>query len=683
MSSSGDSGDPLHDEPFARAGDPAVVQRVFDQLPLMVCAVEGPELRFTAATRAYRTYAGRETITGTPFHEAYPEVMGQRIAELFERVASSGQSESLREWRVQFELPDSGGEIEAFVDLEVWPVRDARGEVTGIICQVADVTGRVQDRQAARLRVELAEQSLERARDIIDVLQRELLPASLPVLPSCHVAASYLLAEAGVSAGGDWFDAVVLTGGRVALVVGDVVGHGVAASAAMAQLRAVLHDRLDENGDLLGAVAAVDRLARRVRSARAATVCVLVLDPSNGAVEYCSAGHPPPLIAGPDGARFLPASGQGPLGTGARYTTATGTLDTDEVVVLYTDGIVERPGRAPSAATVELAQAVDDAVAGRIFAVEGGTAAERACTEPLELLVRQSGHSDDITLIAAQRRDVVVPLRLDVDPGEGWPGRVRTAVDRWVIAQHGSDDDRVALSHIAVELVTNSVEHALVDDQPLQVSIEASLTDDGEAWLAVSDNGRWRQPSQPGTDQHSASGGDGRHRGRGLAMTRIFVDALDVDRTPGGTTVTARRRMSRLARLLSNDTATLGGTAASRPRTAEFYVENRSTTETSRIAVHGPLDVSTAPDLGMQLDRYTFGGTQDLVVDLTNVTHLASAAVSVFFRAQSRRSTDDGRHHQLTLYAPAGSIAQHVLSLVDLPHTTTDPDSTDPDMLLH
>src|SRR4249919_2602692 len=88
------------------------------------------------------------------------------------------------------------------------------------------------------------------AREIVAELQQALLPTSLPVLPRARIAARYLAAGHEQSAGGDWFDAIPLAGGSVALVVGDVVGHGVAASAAMGQLRAVLAELLAAEGDL-------------------------------------------------------------------------------------------------------------------------------------------------------------------------------------------------------------------------------------------------------------------------------------------------------------------------------------------------------------------------------------------------------------------------------------------------
>jgi len=86
--------------------------------------------------------------------------------------------------------------------------------------------------------------------------------------------------------------------------------------------------------------------------------------------------------------------------------------------------------------------------------------------------------------------------------------------------------------------------------------------------------------------------------------------------------------------------------------------------------VHGPLDGNTVDELRVELDRYTLGGSHQLVVDLTAVTRLARAAVAELYR--TKPDTDD-RLYPLRLFAPAGSTAHHVLALVDLPHTTRDP----------
>lgn len=476
-------------------------------------------------------------------------------------------------------------------------------------------------------------------------MQRQLLPAGLPVLPCLGVSATYLLADAG----GDWFDAVPAPGGRLALIVGDVVGHGVPALAAMGQLRAVLHDRLDETGDIPTAIAAADRTARRMPGARAATVCIVLLDPADGTLTWCSAGHPPPLIATAEAARFLPA-GQGPLATGAAYRVRRDRLDPGEVLLLYSDGLIERPGRSPAAATAELAQVVR-----RVIDSAG---IERVCTQTLEQLVSRTGHTDDITLLAAQRRVPAPPLRLGGPGSRPSLALVRTAVDAWLTVLQAGEDDRVALTHAAVELVTNAFEHARPGSTDVVVTVTAELADDGECRLAVADDGRWRPRTRPGDEAFR------KDHGYGLAMAASFADHLDVAHDDNGTRATVRRRLSRPAGLLTTDQMS-AATARRAARMPELMlILDQPGAPTSRIAVHGALDAGNVEELGLTLDRYTLGGTHQLVVDLTAVTHLASAAVAELYRTRPG----------MRLYAPPGSTAQHVLTLVDLPHTTSDPD---------
>lgn len=502
-------------------------------------------------------------------------------------------------------------------------------------------------------------------RDVITTLQRQLLPAGLPVLPQARIAASYLLADAEDAAGGDWFDAVPVSGGRVALVVGDVVGHGVAASAAMGQLRAVLQDRLDDTGDIAAAIAAADRMAGRVPGTRAATVCLVLLDPVDGTLMWCSAGHPPPLIASPDSARYLAASGQEPLGTGTAYTVLSGRLEPGEVVLLYSDGIVERPGRTPAAATAELARVAGDTVAGRGFGEPSDLpVVDRVCTQTLELLVRQTGHADDIALLAAQRRIPVLPLRLSWRADQAAISAARFAVDVWVAAQDASEQDQVAFAHAVVELVTNAYEHARPDTSDATVRVTADLRDDGEARLTVSDDGRWHERARPGDEDYR------RDQGYGLAMTASLADHLDIDRGDAGTAVTFRRRLTHSARLLTAGQISHGPARVAEDEPGEMVIAVQPDAPGSRIAIRGPLDASTVEDLGTELDRLTLGGSHELTVDLTAVTHLASAAVAELHR--TRPGTGTG-HYPLRLYAPAGSTAHHVLSLVGLPHTTEDP----------
>ena len=322
-----------------------------------------------------------------------------------------------REWRVWFRRrPDSPPE-EAYVDFTGTPRRGANGSVLGVMFSVVDVTERVRLRQQAQRDGAAAQRDRGKAEGPYDrtsdlaALQAALLPTALPVLPRARIAARYLVAPAGQAAGGDWFDAVPLPGGNVALVVGDVVGHGVGAAAAMGQLRAVLRHALASQPDAAAALAQLDSFAAADPALHAATVCVAVLDPDTGSVRYCARGHPPPLIVSPDGAtRYLPASdagplgiGAGPLGTGAGISGESAVLAAGEIILLYSDGLIQRPGRSAEQGMAELAAVAADAAAGRSLPAGPEAApAERVCQLTVELLTR-TGHADDVTTLAAQR----------------------------------------------------------------------------------------------------------------------------------------------------------------------------------------------------------------------------------------------------------------------------------------
>ncbi len=283
--------------------------------------------------------------------------------------------------------------------------------MTRLVALVHDVTPQVLDRRSAQRRADVAEQRYAEARDVIDVLQRELLPTGLPIQPGLEIGGSYLLADAETACGG-WFDAVPLPDGRTALVIGDVVGHGVAASAAMGQLRAVLEDR-PTTAAISGKRLPRSTGWRNGSRGRAATLCVAAVDPADGRVTYCTAGHPPPLLIPSGGhARYLPSSGGGPLGTGSGFPLAADRLDVGDHLLLYSDGIIERPGLDVPASTIEFAQVATDVAAGRALREEWLADVDRLTTQTLELLVRVTGHADDITLLAVQRTVPPTPLTL-------------------------------------------------------------------------------------------------------------------------------------------------------------------------------------------------------------------------------------------------------------------------------
>ncbi|TDD85884.1 STAS domain-containing protein [Actinomadura darangshiensis] len=648
--------DPRDDDTADRLiGDARTVRELFDLLPAPVAGVEVPgDYRVVAANGAYRTLIGREGFVGRSLSALMPELMGQRLFGVLDRVFASGEPETIREWRIQIPTETGPGDI-LYIDCAVIPQLSADGEVTRLLAFVQNVTDSVADRKSEERRADTAERRLEEASDVIEILQRNLLPPGLPILPGLQIAGSYLPADAE-TAGGDWFDAVPLPDGRTALVIGDVVGHGVAASAAMGQLRAVLEDRLDHSGDIAEALAAADRLAGRLPAARAATVCVAAVDPAGGAVTYCTAGHPPPLLiaSGGDG-RYLPSSGGGPLGTGSAFPLAHDRLGVGDHLVLYSDGIIERPGVDVSAGTVEFARAAADVAADRALREEWLSAVDRVTTQTIELLVRETGHADDITLLAAQRTGLPAPLRMDERARPAVIPSVRRALDDWLHGLGTRAEDAILLRHAVGELVTNVVEHAY-GSPPGHVRVRAEATGRGSVEIEVADDGRWREHRrEPDLE-----------RGRGLAMAGDFADDLRVDAESAGTTATIRHRLTRPARLLTAGDVT-PPPAPAKDLPELLLILDQPSERAPRIRMDGPVDATTSEQLREELRMRTRGGTGPLTVDLTGVTHLASAGVAVLYEAEARTGAP------LLLYAPAGSPAQHVMALVALPHTTTDP----------
>ncbi len=240
---------PVHGDRAGRlVGEASVVRDVFEQLPVILMGMAGPDHRVVAMNAACRAFLGRSDVIGLPIREALPDIAGQQLYEFLDRAYASGQPQTGREWRAQIEI---GSEIrEVYADFTIAPWRAADGTINGLLVSAADATERVQQRQAAQEKTADAERRYRAARDVVAELQEALLPSTLPVLPRASIAAHYLVAGQEQAAGGDWFDAIPLGDGRIALIVGDVVGHGVAATAAMAQLRAVLAELLAAEPDL-------------------------------------------------------------------------------------------------------------------------------------------------------------------------------------------------------------------------------------------------------------------------------------------------------------------------------------------------------------------------------------------------------------------------------------------------
>ncbi|AMC63431.1 sigma factor regulatory protein [Mycobacterium tuberculosis variant africanum] len=181
-----------------------------------------------------------------------------------------------------------------------------------------------------------------------------LLAASVPVVPAPN-SRRVPGRRRGYRGGGDWFDALAL-GDRLVLVVGDVVGHGVEAAAVMSQLRTALRMQISAGYTVVEALEAVDRFHKQVPGSKSATMCVGSLDFTSGEFQYCTAGHPPPLLVTADAsARYVEPTGAGPLGSGTGFPVRSEVLNIGDAILFYTDGLIERPGRPLEASTAEFA----------------------------------------------------------------------------------------------------------------------------------------------------------------------------------------------------------------------------------------------------------------------------------------------------------------------------------------
>lgn len=643
--------------PAPTTSDPALLVRAVEAVPTGLLVYDGPDHVVVVANRTARAFFGdRPDILGRPLRSMFPESAGQNLVELVDSAYRTGEPFSAVEWGVVVAgHPDGDDRVVTF---QLVPLIADDGTVTGVACPFTDVTALVRQRRSLEHRADELRERYEAVQDTVLALQRNLLPAGLPVLPGRRISAYYLVAAAEQAAGGDWFEAVPLDG-TLAAVVGDVVGHGATASAVMAQLRAVLAEFLLDGDALDTVLARLDGFAGRTPGARGATVCVALVDP-DGAVRYVCAGHPPPLVVGPDGAtRYLPAPGGGPLGVAAPGpTVGTAQLAPGEMLVCYSDGLVERPGRELTDGMGLLAEVTSAAV---LSVMDGATVpsapqVDRITELTVDRMTRQ-GYHDDVTVLTVHHlgttpADLVVAMPAEPRRLSG----LRRDLEAWLVEVGAGDADIASIEIAVLEAVTNSVEHAYPEGGGT-VHVEAHLDGTGRVCVTIADTGTWRPPpADPG------------RRGRGLMMMRGCMDTVEIEQAEGGTTLLLDRKLRRDPVVSPAVVAAVSGTPA-RPATLTVQV---TASDEPVIALSGPLDLSTAEDLRRELWSASRGGALPLVVDLDGATHLASAGIQVLYDFAEDMSAD-GR--ALRFVVPPGSPARQALALSDLPRVVAVSDS--------
>ncbi|WP_244162846.1 SpoIIE family protein phosphatase [Streptomyces bungoensis] len=304
-----------------------------------------------------------------------------------------------------------------------------------------------------------------RERTTAVALQRSLLPQQLAEQEAVRVASRYLPARSRAGVGGDWFDVIPLSGARVALVVGDVVGHGLRASATMGRLRTAVRTLADVDlppdellvhlDDLVTHLAAEEDTAvdpdLEIVTDLIATCVYLVYDPVSRRCTVASAGHPPPAVVTPDGAvDFLEVPPGPPLGVGGLpFEAVERELPEGSLLALYTDGLPEAGGRDIDAGLERLRRALARPADGL----------EQVCDTVLDSAL--SGQpTDDVALLVARTRaldaDQVATWDLSGDPA-AVAGMRAEALRR--LAAWGLDEISFTAELVVSELVTNAIRY--------------------------------------------------------------------------------------------------------------------------------------------------------------------------------------------------------------------------------
>ncbi|MFD7936622.1 SpoIIE family protein phosphatase [Streptomyces sp. NPDC059755] len=312
-------------------------------------------------------------------------------------------------------------------------------------------------------------------------LQRSLLPHALAGGTALELASSYLPADPTDGVGGDWFDVIPLSGARVGLVVGDVVGHGIAAAATMGRLRTAVQTLADMEMPPDELLAHLDDLVLRLSGERTddtgaqqgataflgATCLYAVYDPVTRRCRMARAGHPPPVVVAPDGRFSFPEPPAGPpLGLGGMAFESTEIeLAENSLIGLYTDGLVEGADRDIEEGMSRL---------GEVLARSDADLAT-LCTSAVRQLVPVP-QPDDIALLLARTHalgaDHVVSWEVPADPAAVAEVRARATrqVEAW-----GLGDLAMTSELIVSELVTNAVLYATPPIR-LRLILDARLT---------------------------------------------------------------------------------------------------------------------------------------------------------------------------------------------------------------
>ncbi|MGW7052512.1 SpoIIE family protein phosphatase [Streptomyces sp. NPDC054887] len=295
---------------------------------------------------------------------------------------------------------------------------------------------------------------------IADELQRTMLPDSLPQPTGVKLASRYLPAAETARVGGDWYDAIPLPGSRVALVVGDVMGHSMTSAAIMGQLRTTAQTLAGLDLPPQEVLHHLDEQAQRLGQDRMATCLYAVYDPVSHRITIANAGHPPPILLHLGGrAEVLRVPPGAPIGVGGVDFEAV-ELDAPAgaTLLLYTDGLVESRLRDVWTGIEQLRERLADTA--QLTGPDHSPPLEALCDDVLDML-GPGDRDDDIALLAA-RFDGIAPSDVAywfLEPEEQAPGRARRLARR-ALARWDLEELSDSVELLVSEVVTNAVRYA-------------------------------------------------------------------------------------------------------------------------------------------------------------------------------------------------------------------------------
>ena len=478
----------------------------------------------------------------------------------------------------------------------------------------------------------------------VEQAQLALLPPSLPMLPDVRLSGSYHRASSARLAGGDWYDAVSLGAGRLALVIGDAVGHGVPAAGAMGRLRGAMRSTVQRDPAPSHVLAALDAFAAQMDDVEGASVCYAVLDAGTGHLTYSAAGHPAPLVVHPDGGtRFLPVVPRPPLGSLPEIETSVSeyVLEQGATLVLFSNGAVAAGGLAPDSALARLAEVARDVLADPLaLEAEASAGLAAAIAEGVRI---PPGWPDDVAVLVAHRRATFLePLQLDLLAQPAALPGVRRRLGSWLTGVGMGEQERVGVMVAVGEACANAAEHAYRGAEAGPMSVSAHVDIDGVLTVSVRDEGTWRPPDRDPGD-----------RGRGLLIMRQLVDTVVIDEQEKGTTVTLALRLRRSPDLPPDHASAMTVATVTVDREGDRPV----------VRAGGTVDEAGAEQLRIRLLEASHGGTGRVELDLAEVELFSSAAVRVVL-AIARIARSEG--WRLAVHAPEGGHTRHILQISGL-----------------